>query len=342
MRGRSSQCKGRGQLVPRFLPLLAVLVAVGGVFRTSLATDKKPHYSKKWFLSMRARADMYERIMGIAYNLDGALKEALANELDLRIQDQHAYMQNASSKVEEISGIKLGQSNDDTSTLALAEAFQVLAQEMPMNPDRVADWLEQYVPPETAAHGRVVFHELLYLHLRHAQLKTEDPEHRVAVGVALRRARWEKMVVGTPESEWLPAGMKVSSQSGRSMSGDLYDGPRNSGFNEIGASEFASGVSSNLPWLPIFSTWRAAAAKISFQSRRINPVALAQLWSGLTLRAWRRIALDPDTFNEIQSMTSNKQVAKLLKDRGMQDDLDALFLEFKMRLKAIEAKCKSP
>ena len=59
------------------------------------------------------------------------------------------------------------------------------------------------------------------------------------------------------------------------------------------------------------------------------------------MRAWRRIALDPKTFDEIQSITSNKRVAEILKQRGMQEDLDALFQEYQMRLKAIEAECRA-
>ena len=50
--------------------------------------------------------------------------------------------------------------------LNLAKAIDAVYQDMPMNPDQVADWVNAYFPPDVAAIGHVRFKELLARDLR--------------------------------------------------------------------------------------------------------------------------------------------------------------------------------
>lgn len=311
---------------------IAVLCASDVLF----AQDELAEIPRGWFFAMQREGAKQAEMLCVAYDLNNGQREVLIKELDRRILDQWAYEQNRLPVLSELAKTATESPNDEIDSRVLRELSKYTA-EMPMDPYQVADWLEEsYLPREQASKGRVKYRELRARDLQFASLSVADQESNVAVGRELRTSRAKSIAKSNAVQQFLPAGTQVPKwQIGHVVSWNILHADRQR------AQKVVDRVSPNLAMspLPCFADWRHAAQQSCHRSRLEKPAALGSIWQEFTMRAWRRIALEPDTFNEILESDSNARVAEILDERGMQSDLDALFLEFKIRLEALEAEC---
>ncbi|HPF41603.1 MAG TPA: hypothetical protein P5081_21460 [Phycisphaerae bacterium] len=313
----------------RVLVHLTVLIALAMSSFVS-AQDEMSMYPKRWYNGMQRTAGKYVEFITVAYGMDSELRQALINELDGRIRQQFVYMQDASQKLLQGPAANL-------KGLDLAKAIDAVYQDMPMNPDQVADWVNAYFPPDVAAIGHVRFKELLARDLRQSQKKRDDSERLVEVGKRVRAARAQCIATVNGAGQWAPAGVRLPAQSG---AGEVVWSYRHA---DTQADNNAGGSARNeaLPPLPCSDEWRAAAADICRQSQTRRPEQIAALWQEFMLRAWRRISMNSEVFTQLQGVASNREFAEILEQNEIQPDLDALFVEFRIRLEAIEADCRS-
>lgn len=318
---------------------IAVLCGTLGSLNVASAQidEEFQQYPKGWYLGIQREADTQLELMTAAYDLNDAQREVLANHFKERIHEQHAYMENPPSELKGLTADKLEGREEEV--LAEITAFY---ETMPMNPDRVADWLEEesgLLEVGQAPMGRLKLTELRHRDLQYKAIKSDDVEDKVAVGRKLKLQRANCIAAANNLGQYLPAGVRTStSRKDRQLrwhiGGTAMAESSGDSRNQVG------GAATALQPLPCFDPWREAAGKICVRARREKPAEIEALWSEFAMRAWRRIALDQETFDAILAASSNDRVEQILTERGIQGDLDALFQELRIRLEAIEASCR--
>lgn len=284
-------------------------------------------YPRSWYVSWQKKSVKNVVMLTVAYELDEGQRMALINELDGRIKDQWRHMQDLATgptfpEVEDKS--KLSEEQQAEIQKFLKDFYR----DMPMNPDRIADWVEQELNKGQAPLGRVKYKEMLAREMRQGQMKIQDPETKVRVRREVREGRANCIAVLDDRGRFFPADVGAAA---RAVS-DNSASPSGAADETWRTPELQS-----MPSMPCFDEWRTAAAETCRTARTRRPAELASLWSEFTMRAWRRVAMEPMTFHKLMDATSNVEFTRILEDRAMQPDLDALFQEFKMRLEAIES-----
>lgn len=312
------------------LQIALVLVSCGA----ARGQDDTAQYTRSWYLGMQKEAAKQVNMLTTAYELGEGQQSLLIKELELRIKDQWALMQNTLAIEPTINDMT------DAEAKEALNKINEFYQSMPMNPDRIADWLEaNALMPNQAPLGRTKFSELRHRDLQRAALKTDDAEDRVRISREMRARRGNSEATMNEDGQWLPTGAFVPSGIRE------HEGRWRVCESSRKAQRGLPANSQRTAWteqpLPCFDDWRAAADRICRRARREKPAEIAAIWTEFTMRAWRRIALVPDTFNEIRQLESNEQVAEILNTQGIQTDLDALFQEFQVRVQAIEDSCGS-
>lgn len=315
------------------LAILPVLLIAGAVAPSFDGDEEFSMYSQSWYLGIKGVAATQREMLAAAYDLDEGQLLQLESEHARRIHAQHAYMENPPATLKGLAP----EDAEGREAELIAEISQFY-ENMPMNPDRVADWLEkELLLPDQAPLGRHKFNELQHLDLQRKSLKSDDVEDRVRIGREMRSLRGSSSATLNELGQWLPVDIKMSSATDKTRTRWRVDSVRRDrvtvvpdGVRQMGAQP-----------LPCFDDWRSVADSVCVRARRENPAALARIWSEFTMRAWRRIALAPAIYDEIQSIESNQSVAEILADQGIQTDLDALRQEFRIRLQAIEDSCNS-
>ncbi|MCB9853174.1 MAG: hypothetical protein H6819_08760 [Phycisphaerales bacterium] len=316
---------------------LGLIVAFQAV-AVAYGQDPVTQYPRGWYRGMQSEAASTLEKLAIAYELKESQQAVVIDELDGRIMEQWSYMQEAPQIPEPANG-------EDVPEEKAKEILGIIADfysHMPMNPDRIADWLENesgILEPGQAPLGRTKFNELRYRDYQFAATKTDDPEINVKISRELKLLRSGSIASSNAAGDWLPAGTRAPSQGNDHYSYWKVAVRPTRSLPTSSTSEHHADAA--MQPLPCFGTWREAARKICARSHQREAARIAALWSEFTTRAWRRIAMDGDTFDELQQLTSNSRVAEVLVERNIQTDLDALFLEFQIRLKAVEAECKS-
>ena len=271
---------------------------------------------KGWLIPMRKQAGHYVNFAKASFTLDEGQVGLLMNELDNRISDQWMAEQELVNNPP-----ALPQDDSPAEARRYAEALQDAYEAMPMNAQKVLDWIvDVLADPKEVVEGRMRFTELCFRLDRENKARSEGPAERVALGQLIKQGRGRMAFVsrdglidpsGHVKKDSAPTGVLVTVSDEHNSS------------TSVGVPTDA-GLPAPLPCMKQFEMWSSDGGLTADDRHK--------LFDMFHFRTWRVLAADPDLYRRAVETVSDTEISDLLQAAGLDHELAALMHELKLRI----------
>lgn len=167
--------------------------------------------SPYWLGGWQEEVDEQFRLLTSAYEFDEDVKVELRRELERRLVEQYSYDQAVDSELEAL-GKRVQAAGAEEGTPE-ANAFwaelQGIHDGMPLNPNRVANWVDGQLSSEAAAQGRQRLEELWVRRDQMRSVRDQDLRRRAGMKATIIRGRKVRKARISPEGRPMPHGSKA-------------------------------------------------------------------------------------------------------------------------------------
>ncbi len=337
----------------RFLWVLApILFTATEDPRIAGIQQQLPDGGQRWIVGTLQEADELFEMAVASYGLSDEMQEILSAELERRLIEQWHHQReavgnalDASARMEK-AGAGIGSPEDAGVTEALIE----LSEGGPLNPARVADWLDAEFGLAARASARQRLLELVWRRTAVLIGEQGDLVRRSGLKARILRARSSRRTEcpGRPEARSLGTpSLAQGSPNAESRRAIVHPwrgvlrrnvpiAPWPAGRGRYGPE--ASTGQSRSAWLygPVLEDWpmRMERRADSIEADPQGGVAHGELLPGLQTRVAALAESHPGAVDRLSACTSRRRYRELLREEGLHEGVEALFDEFKLRLEA--------
>ncbi|MFQ5494168.1 MAG: hypothetical protein ACE5EX_02205, partial [Phycisphaerae bacterium] len=158
----------------------------------------------RWLTSWKQKVEEQLSFLTAAYDLDVDMQQVVRDELLMRWRLQADYEETELKKIPDAPVPGKGDEDEQN-----AEAMRLLFafyDHMPLNEERVVEWLEATLPPDVAAAGRPRWNELIQRRERKRRAKEADIRRRSGEKRLIIRARASRRAALSDRGKPMPAG----------------------------------------------------------------------------------------------------------------------------------------
>ena len=321
--------QSRSRLTKSMILLLSFLVALNVAVLVSAdeqaVDDRKAAIAgipKGWLGGMRGRATNYLEFADAAFSLDQDQKTFLNLELDNRIADQWTVEREL---LENPSAVPKG--DDEQDIKRFAEVINSTYENMPMNPERVVDWIvDTLARPAEAVDGKSRFLELCD---RLDMVNKSDvtmAENKVKLSRLFKSGRarnlqfsrdgalvpaWQIQPVVMPQGLLLHPNQKIKNGAAdRTQVRDDLPPP--------------------LPCMVQAELWADWSAK----NGQAANAEVFKLFQEFQFKTWWVLASEKEVYKAVSRADRNSIIAQAIDDSGLRPQIDALVHELRCRVEA--------
>jgi hypothetical protein len=198
----------------RIVLALAVASAISGRMAAGQEGDPLAAADPGWVESWRGEIDRNYEFLSSAYNLTPEMQDQLRAELDARLAQQLAYDNGPMAELQKEAQAIMQARGGELTDADINEEFNKKALEltanMPLNEDRIGEWLEARLPMDQAvvAEGHQRWLELRDRHWKSQFVVDSDAQYAAGRKAVLAEQKVAAEAVLTTEGEPLPYGDK--------------------------------------------------------------------------------------------------------------------------------------
>jgi|GEM_PF-7130992 len=275
---------------------------------------------KGWLNSMRKRAANYVDFAGASFTLDEGRLGLLRIELDNRISDQWSVERDFADNPPPDP-----KDNSEAETQRFANAINAAYQKMPMNPERVIEWIvETIAVPAEAKEGRNRFLELCVRLDLVNQATAAQAESKVKLSRLFKSGRERSLKFG-PDGVLVPAWQVQPTVKPQGL---LLQLTSSSQPGESNAVMVRDDLPPPLPCLLDQDVWAASSAG----GGQASDAKTYQLFQDCHFRMWWVLAGDKDVYKAATQADSNAALAAAIDRSGLRPQIDALLHELRCRV----------
>ncbi len=330
--------------------MLAVMVLAGGGVSYQDAGEVPEvlrDANKKWMGSWQGPIDQQMEFLTVSYELNVDLRESLLQELMLRLELQATFEERAYAKLDELleAAEAAGGGEDSEAMKQATDHLWWIADTMPLNEERVAQWLEERLPPKVVATGRPRWEELRYRRNVRQSAGNDDSRRRSSVKRSAIRGRRARMAQHTPSGSPLPRGDKAQGVKGRAQRvaarrfirpSEVIEGRRTGSWGgDEGAAPAAMGVRVGVEMTPPLDEWDKHVASVaeSHKMTEAQVTTARSILRGLRHRAYEYHRSRLAEYERV-ALIEERHVRQA-QEEALNRPLDAMFEELKARLECL-------